>query len=422
MKKITLIIASLLIASSASAQAPTSSQVSLEEVVQKVSTENYTVYSNALRVYQARESVRVARANLLPKLNLWRIANVVIDWTSAVELIVKDIAPFLVPANWFRVQQEKLLYRADMEGYRALWANELMTAKALYVHLLLDRSLLTHVEENERDLQELLAIVGSRETFGGAPQGSTRDIEVRLLAIQEDKRALQSLVAEEATLLAFMMGKPGNTLLEPMPIQMPNFSELEPLNYEEFEFRALDTSPELRQFEHFIAAAKYVRRQIQYSFLGSASMSQGTAGGVFDNVPIQDGLGFGAPASMNIVRAQEELLRTQRKGLQETIRRQLKLLVTNYNLDLENYANLKRRVELTGQTNVQLRERLALGQEVDVLNLIEASRNHIQADTAFFAVQFRFLTNQDKLSRLIFNGDYSRKPVVIEELSARGAQ
>ena len=74
---------------------------------------------------------------------------------------------------------------------------------------------------------------------------------------------------------------------------------------------------------------------VEISFLGTTSMSRGVAGGVFDSLPTQDGLGFGTPASMRVVSAEKELLRVQRRGAEETIKRQLRLLVSNYNLDLE---------------------------------------------------------------------------------------
>lgn len=125
---------------------------------------------------------------------------------------------------------------------------------------------------------------------------------------------------------------------------------------------------------------------------------------MFDSLPVQDGVGFGTPASMRIVSAQKEILKVQREGIKETIKRHLKLLVGNYNLDIESYSSLKRRVELTTAAQDQL---------------IEASKNHLHADTAFFAVQYRFITNEDKLARLIFHGDYSKKPIVIESLKKR---
>lgn len=389
--------------------------VTLDDVVKKVSSENYQVYENALRVYQAKEAIQVARGNLLPKLNVWNVASVVFDPTSAVGL-VEDIAPFLVPGNWFRLSESKLLYQAEKEGYRALWANELMTAKALYVHLLFDQALLSHIESGAKELKDLLILVQSREVLGGIPEGASRDIEIRLLALQEDRRSLEVLILEEQSLLSYMMGLPAETQVVPMPIDLPDFSQLEPLDHTDFEFRALDSSPELRQFDQFIQVAGLIKKEVNYSFLGVSGQSRGAAGGVFDNLPISNGLGFGTAASARIVAAKKEILKTQRKGVSETIRRQLRLLVSRYNLDLENYANLRRRVDLTETTNRQLFERLRLGNDVSMIDLIEASRNHIQADTALFSVKYRFIANEDRLARLIFYGDYSKQPALIEEV------
>jgi len=397
-------------------------KITLQDVVKKVSTENYLIYGNALRVYEAKQAIKAARGNLLPKLNLWRIAKVVFDPTSVIDLVAEDIAPFAVANNWFRLDQTKVLYLAEQEGYRALWANEVMTAKSLYIHLLLDQSLLEHIEQSTKELEDLLVIVQSRELLGGANQGASRDIEVRLLALQEDKRSLEVVINEEESLLSYMMGFPAETEIKPASISMPDFATLEPLDYGDFLFRTLDSSPELRQYSHFITAADYVKKEAgNWSILGASSVSRGVAGGVFDNIPLQDGLGFGKGASKSIIGARKEGLQIQKKGIEETLKRQLKLLVNNYNLDLENYANLRKREELTKETIVQLYERLELGQNVEAIELIEASRNHIQADTSFFAVKFRFLSNENKVERLIFHGDYNMKPATIEELKKNKA-
>jgi hypothetical protein len=382
----------------------------------------------------------------LPKLNLWNVAGLLGNAAGGVGGVIggamggptgiaggvigavgsvlsaasmaEDIAPFLVPANWFRAKEAGLLYTAEQEGYRALWSNELMTGKSLYMHLLLDRSLLAHIEQSRKELDDILTIVQMRELLGGAPQGASRDIEVRMLALKEDKRSLEVLVEEEESLLVYMMAFPADMKFVFGALEMPDFSSFEPLDYSDFEFRATDTAPELRQFDSLISIADYIQKEVLFSFLGASSASRGVAGGVFDGMPTQSGLGFGTPSSMRVVRAQKELLKVQRKGVEETIKRQLRLLVSNYNLDLENYGNLKRREELTRQILEEQFERLRLGQNVETLDMIEASRNHIQADTAFFAVQFRFLANEDRLARLIFYGDYTKRPVNIESLDS----
>lgn len=412
-----LIITILLLSSGFGfAQSDEEVEVTLQQVVDKVSTENYTVYANSLRVYQAKEAITIARMNLLPRLNLWKLASAAVEIFAGGPVgaaagafnIVEDIAPFLVPANWFRIGQAKLFYQADLEGYKSLWANQLLTSKALYHHILLDSSLKVHILKSQKELENIYQIVKVRETFGGMSQRASQEIKIRLLALDEDLRALEVLVAEEESLLAFMMGYPTGTRLKVASIEMPDYDSLEHLVYEDFEFRAVDVSPEVNQFEHIINAAAYAKKEVTYAFLGSSSVSRGINGGVFDNLPVQNGLGFGTGASLRIIRTQKEILKVQKKGIEETVRRSLKLLVNNYNLDVDNYFNLKSRVALSRDSLKQIYQRIQFGENVDSLQLIESSRNLIEAETALFGVMFRFLNSEDKLSRLIFHGDYSK--------------
>lgn len=424
MKFITLILATLL-SSSLMAQSRENVELSLDQVVKKVSNENYYVYENALRVYQSKESVTVARKNLLPKLNIWNLASGAFEIffggpagaASGAFTLVEDVAPFLIPANWFRSAQASLFYEADKEGYRALWSNEVLTAKSLYYHILLDSSLLEHVEKSKKDLEAIYQIVVVRETFGGSPRSVSQDIKLRLLSLVEDARALETLISEEESLLAFMMGYPTGTKLKVSPIKLPNYEKIEPLDYEDFIYRAVNVSPEIRQFNYLIEASQYVKKEVQYAFLGTSSMSRGVSGGVFDNIPVQNGLGFGTGASIRIVKAQKEILKTQQKAVTETVKRHLKLLVNNYNLDVSNYKNTKKRLDLAHGILNDLYQRIRFGAEVDSMKLIEASRNVIEADTVLFSTMYRFMSSEDKLTRMIFNGDYSKAPVSITRLN-----
>ena len=415
MKK--LFLATIFLLSSHSfAQTNQEIEISLKQVVDKVSTENYTVYQTSLRVYQAKEAITVSRMNLLPRLNLWKLASAAFEVFLGGPMgaaaggfsIVEDVAPFLVPANWFRVSQTKLFYQADLEGYKALWANEVLTSKALYHHILLDSSLKNHILKSKKDLEEIYQIVKVRETFGGSTQGVSQEIKIRLLALDEDLRARGVLISEEESLLAFMMGYPTGTKLKVTKIDMPDYDSLEHLEYEDFEFRAVDVSPEVKQFQFFIDAADYARKEVVYSFLGASSLSRGLNGGIFDNLPVQSGLGFGTGASIRIVKAQKDILKVQKKAVQETVRRSLMLLISNYNLDVDNYKNQKSRVALARNSLKQIYQRIQFGENVDSIQLIESSRNLIDAETTLFSVMFRFLNSEDKLARIIFYGDYSK--------------
>lgn len=384
--------------------------ISLEEVSNKVSSQNFLVRENALRVYQAKQRIEVARAERIPKLNLWKIVGIIFNPTSIVDNI-QDIAPFLVPNNWFKIKEEKALYFVQREGYRALWANEIMTAKALFFHQMMDQALLEHILRSQKELQGLLVAINTKIEFGGADRNDAKEIRVRILDLQEDQRSLEVLLSEEKSTLAYVMGLTTDIKFQLAPVKTPDFSYLKPLSAKEFEYRAVDSSPEVRQFDYLLKALSYIKKQVTFSFLGVASMSRGAGGGVFDHIPLQDGLGAGTPVIQKITKAEKQILELQKQGAMETVKRNLMLLVGNYNLDIKNYEGLKERTELTKSILDHLYEKLSLGEEVESLALVEASRNHIKADSAFYAVQYRFMANEDKLNRILFYKDYAKKPI-----------
>lgn len=412
MKKLLL---TLIILGFGQSWAQTPKTIKLSDVVNIVSTDNYKVHENALKVYQAKENISKARADLLPKLNIWNIAKIVIDPLSIYDQLT-DIAPFLVPGNWFRLEEVKLLYLAEREGYRALWSNEVHTAKNVYKNIQFDEKLLAHIEKSIVELDKVLRVIKTREIFGGAEPGAARDMEIRILGLKEDVRNLMALINIEYDQLTFMLGMPANQAVQLVDVELPKIETLKPIVTSEYEFRLLSTSPERRQFDHFLSVLDQVKKEVQYSVFGVSAVSRGAAGGVFDNIQIPNGLGAGQGNAMNIVASQKEIVRTQRRAVEETLRRQLRSVGFQYNSDLSSYADFRRRVVISKESKDALLRRMKLGENIDVLKLSEASRNQILAETASFTVQYRVLNSMDRIQRLIFDGDYSMSPPLIQSL------
>jgi hypothetical protein len=389
--------------------------VKLSDVVARVSSSNYLVYENALKVYQAKSNIEKARADLLPKLNIWSLAGMILDPLSIVEKI-PDVAPFLVPANWFRLEEVKLLYLAEKEGYRALWGNEVHIAKTLYKHVLFDEKLLSHVQLSIQELDKVYKIVKTRETFGGAKPGTSRDIEIRILGLKEDEANLKILSALEHDELTYMLAYSTDEIVTLEAIDLPVVENLSPINPKEYEFRVLSTSPERRQFDHFFSVLNQIKKEIDYAVLGVSQTSRGVAGGIFDSIPIPSGLGLGREAAVKILNAQKEIMKTQKTGVEETLKRQLRAVGLQYNSDLANYENFKRRVILSKESKDSIIRRIKLGENIDVIELSESSRNQILAETALYTVQYRVMNSTDRLQRLIFDGDYAMNPPLIDSL------
>lgn len=415
MKKYLLILSLSLAAGTTMAQA--SKQIKLSDVVDRVSNNNYKVYENALRVYQAKTNIEKARADLLPRLSIWNIASVILDPTSVFDKIT-DIAPFLVPGNWFRIEENKLLYLAEKEGYRALWGNEVNIAKTLYKHLLFDEQLYKQVLASISELEKVHRIVKTRETFGGAKPGTARDIEIRLLGLKEDAENLNILLSLEYDELTYALGYSTEEEIVLLPVEMPIVEELNPINPKDYEFRLLSSSPERRQYDHFFSVLGQIKKEIEYAVMGVSQISRGVAGGIFDTIPIPNGLG-GKDASLRILSAQTEIMKSQKLGIEETLKRQLRAVSTQFNSDLANYKNFQQRVQLSKESKEAILRRLKLGGEIDVFELSESSRLQILAETALLTVHYRVLNSTDRIQRLIFDEDYSMNPPLIDSLKGR---
>lgn len=397
------------------AQAIGARKITIDEVVQQVGSRNFKVYEYALKVYQVKANVDKARWDLLPKLNLWSIAGMVMDPFSIVEKI-PEVAPFLVPGNWFRLNEVKLLYLAEQEGYRALWGNEIFTAKTLYKNFLFDQQVLKHVQSSLKEFEKIHQIIKTRETFGGAPPGSARDIEIRILGLQQDEQNLKILLAQEYDQLTYSFGLPAQEKKELAPVVIPVIERLKPMDPTQYEFRLLSHSPERRQFDHFLSVLDQIKKEIMFSFLGVSQVSRGVAGGIFDDFPIPNGAGLGMSAAMRVINSQKEIMKNQKLGIEETLKRQIRSVSYQYNSDITNYGLFKKRKALAQDSREALLRRVRLGENINVLDLAESSRILVQSETAIYALQYRMMTLIDRTQRLLFDGDYSMKPPLIDSL------
>jgi len=260
--------------------------ITLEQVAKRVGSNNFLVLENATRVYQAKKSVQVARAALLPKLNIWRIAKgilggLALDPGSIVEL-GQDVAPFLVPNNWFRLAQNKRLHRAQREAYRALWGNEIMTAKALYLKILLDQDLLTLIDEQANYLDSLAKIARTRALLGSVPQELAQKFEVWRIDLLEDQRVMRLLVEDSLNQFTYGLGFEAKDRISLVNVDLPNLEAVKPLQYGDYVFRVVDSSAERRQYEHLIDVIPFLKSEVGFSILGGSSVSRGVAGGIFD--------------------------------------------------------------------------------------------------------------------------------------------
>lgn len=231
--------------------------------------------------------------------------------------------------------------------------------------------------------------------------GSSKQFEIRRLALNEEISILSRVIKENRSQLAYILGFPGNDEAVPTGVEYETRQNI-PLKYEDYEPRLLAASFELKQFDSLIAAATQIKKSRYFNFLGVSSLSRGVSGNVFDGLPQQDGLGFGLGPSVQIVKSQKHILEIQKAAIQETLRRSLKVLVDSFNIDLQSRQDAVRRVEATQSYWKTLSDRMKLGAKIDAFELVEASRNRIEAVSSYHSIETRLLLGSDRLKRLMY--------------------
>ncbi len=410
--KILSIISFIFIISFAQAEEKT---VTLEDVASAVKKSNFTVVENAERVYQARETIAFSKRNLLPRLNFWNILKVAIDPLSAID-IVQDIAPFLVPNNWFRVSQNKLFYLAKKEQYRALWANEVMTAKLLYVNTLRDMDFMKLLKTQKEQIDELVEIVKTRAVFGDVPAQVLNFLKIRKMEVEEDIRSLDTIIFAETKAISLMIGVPQEIELILNNIQLPRVEELDEISFDTFIFRALDNAPELNQYKYIKESLRFIRKEAYFSFMGSSTTARAAGGGVFNNIPIQDGFGFGLGSTIRIAKSESRILDINAKATKEVIKKNLYNLVYNFNSYIQNIENQNERFTLAENNYETLRTQLVLGMNLDPIQMLTTIDNLFDASLSSVNYKYEVVNTIEKLKRSIFNGDYSKKEGMLESV------
>lgn len=381
--------------------------ITLEMVTEKVKEQNLTVLQNAERVYQARTSIDEARLNMLPKLNIWSIGKVIIDPTALLDL-AQDFVPFLVPANWFRLKETELLFQAERDGYLALKANELFAARSLYLKVLMDQDLYQSLKRFESEFASVRLVVEDRYDLGLEEAEVVREIQIQHLNLMEDLVQLKLLVDFEKTELAQALGISVKEEIVLSSINLPTGEVNLPIDPKDWEEQVLKKSPEISQFVSFLKVIPYLKKEVRFSFLGVAAISRGTAGGIFDDMPISQGLGFANGKQIDIISSKGKVLELQKKGVEETLRRQLINVSQDHNSSLQLRSLREQRLNLSELNFKSYLEKLSIGGQLSLPQFTQTMLSFLQSQASYYETFYGFMTNYDRLQRLSFTGAYER--------------
>lgn len=395
-----------------------SEPIKLSDVTKRVSKNNYKVLVQAQKLYQAKKKISLMRANLLPRLNLWKLLNIptIIMNPWMIANIATDIAPFLVPANWFNVRKSKWNYKASREQYRAIWGNELLHARGLFYSLSRDIHLLDLLKQILSEYQFILSFAENRNAMGIDAPYILEFVNSKFYKLREDERLLSDLIFEEQKILLFHLGIDVNNEQSITPTELPNIASIPPVNSDLIIEKSLIASPEVKQFRYLLASLKNAKSSLYFSILGTSKFSSIAGNGVYDNVPSQDGLGFGIGPSLKISKSKEKQLLIRKKATIETIKLNAIVSTKKFNSTINGFQNIYSQKISAERAYRMMLDSMSLGDITPPDKMLNILNNSFSSQVLFLGYSFDFIKELDNLKRLTFTPPYSLLPSDIDNL------
>lgn len=373
-------------------------------------SQNISLLQTLNNVESSKLNVNMARAKLFPSINLGVLLPALSNPTFLLASVTY-LFPFLVPANWAVLKQEKNLFESDKASYKALQLNLLGNAYSLFYTHINDLAVQKIYSEQVIVLEKLYqSLKHESEVLGDVP---AEELDLAAAQMNDAKvkvSRLQELLINEKASLRTLLALPIGTELtiENRDIAPSSFEEKTLL---EIFDRSMSMAPEVIQLNYLIKAAENGKFAKMMGFVSQASIS-GTATSstnVFGNLRSGGLFSFGldniitvqfANNNIDSIKLRQEQLKEENQKTTEILTGQL----IEMKLQL-GYGQDELRSRLAIYNGQKIEYKLGLISLQDLLltesQLTNTKVNLVKSELDFNLQRLAFL-------RLVVDGDFSK--------------
>ncbi|MDD4974377.1 MAG: TolC family protein [Bacteriovorax sp.] len=264
-------------------------------------SKNISLLQALNNVQNSKLNVSMARAKLLPSLNLGVLLPALANPTFLLSSVT-FLFPFLVPSNWLVLKQDKDLFESDKASFKALQLNILSNSLSLYYTFVNDQKIQNVFAEQSEILGNIyLNLKKQSDVIGNV---TIEDLDMSSAQWQESKirvSKLQELLVAERASLRTLLGLPLGSELTVEDIDLAP-SDYELKSASEIADHSLEVAPEVTQLDFLIKAAKTGKFAKLFGFMSSASIAGASTNSTspFDGLKAGGGFSFGADNLVNI--------------------------------------------------------------------------------------------------------------------------
>ena len=226
---------------------------------------NKSVLLAVNRVHKAKDEVNIARARLLPSINLGAIlatGSTPGFFLSSVEFLL----PFLVPSKWFDYYAVKDLLKAELVALRLMKLNTYASTYSLYYSLLTDSSLYEILNSEANDLSAIETNVEHSYQLGLATEEDLNRARGQASLAKINLSKVSDLISIDRASMRHALGLSTETQISWTAAEVAK-SDWEGRHIKEALEHAVVISPEAEQLHHLQSAAKKYSWSKLFGFL-----------------------------------------------------------------------------------------------------------------------------------------------------------
>lgn len=247
-------------------------------------------------VHDAKDQVNIARANLLPSLNLGGLLSS--NGGGFVLASIDFLVPFLVPSNWYNYYSEKNLFEAEKLSYNAIQLNVYSSAVSLYFTMVADRQIQAIYQRQYHDLQDVFEFQKQRAAIGLVPASDLLQTQAQAQMAGVKASQLAELNKQEVAAVRKFLSLPLEVNIQ---LEIGDIAS-SPFEYQPMQVsiqKANTVSLERAQIQYLVKAATLQKWSKVFSFINGASVGSRAVGN--NNAGFKD---MQASGSMNFGFAQ----------------------------------------------------------------------------------------------------------------------
>jgi hypothetical protein len=369
----------------------------LSELVARAVSRSFSSQIEFENVVQARLNSESAHLNLVPHFSLgdlMGVSSIVASWTSLVRM-VGDLAPFLIPSNWFKARTAGFQSDAEAYGYKLMQADSGNIAAGLGYAVVRDQLSLAKMQEERAKVAGIRDDVYYREHLGFLPDGSTDTVDAVLVACDKTILGLQGVIEQELAGLATAAGFFNPAAIKSVTIDNDlSIDHPDTFDTNQASQLALTRAAELKQMDFLIAAARNDHTERYFDWLDPS----GGGGAAI-------GIGMGAYIALGAAEAQAAAVKRQQ--VQARILQTVTVTNDTLNNSISAYAIAQRSSQIQDALVNDYLNQIHLGGSVPPSELITAFGGQMQADLDLINSRFQYLVAHDNMERAMYLGAYT---------------